>query len=231
MIWREAMLKGKISPSLMCADITDIRSVLETFKKCGVEYLHIDVMDGVFVPNLMLSDGVMRQIRKFTDIPFDYHLMITDPETKIDWFDLKQSDIVSVHFESTPHIHRAVKKIKDCGAKAGVALNPATPIENIKYLLADLDMILVMTVDPGFAGQSIVGQTLRKIREAREYLDGSGYGNIMLEVDGCVSYENAKIMRKNGADVFVAGTSSVFGSGKLEDGLARLRGIIEQEAE
>ncbi len=212
----------------MCADVTQIREVLDTFSKCKIEYLHVDVMDGVFVPNLMLSDTTMRQIRKLTDIPFDYHLMITSPEDKISWFDLKEGDVMTIHYESTPHVQRALAKIKASGAKAGLALNPATPLCNIEYLLDDIDLLLIMTVNPGFAGQKIVSATLEKIKEAREYLDRKGYENVMLEVDGCVSYENAKIMREKGADLFVAGTSSIFRQDRtLKEAIDGLRKVIE----
>ena len=195
------MLAGKISPSMMCADFTDLKRTLETFEKNDVEYLHLDIMDGHFVPNITLGESVVKQLRAITSIPFDYHLMVTDPENKIDWFDLREGDLVSVHYESTPHVQRAVAKIKDRGAKAGVALNPATPLNVLDYLVCDVDFILLMTVNPGFAGQKVVKQTLDKIADARTYLDARGYAHVMLEVDGCVSYPNAAVMRANGADI------------------------------
>ncbi len=221
------MLAGKISPSMMCADFTDLKRTLETFEKNDVEYLHLDIMDGHFVPNITLGESVVKQLRAITSIPFDYHLMMTDPENKIDWFDLREGDLVSVHYESTPHVQRAVAKIKDRGAKAGVALNPATPLNVLDYLVCDVDFILLMTVNPGFAGQKVVKQTLDKIADARTYLDARGYAHVMLEVDGCVSYPNAAVMRANGADIFVGGTSSIFGaSNTLQQGLEKLRAII-----
>ena len=222
------MIKGKISPSMMCADFTELKQTLEVFERCGVEYLHLDIMDGHFVPNITLGESLIRQIRKITEIPFDYHLMITDPEMKIDWFDLREGDLMSVHYESTPHVQREIGKIKDKGVKAGLALNPATPLNVLDYLACDIDFLLLMTVNPGFAGQKVVSQTLEKIRDARNYLDGNGNANVMIEVDGCVSYPNAKIMRENGADIFVGGTSSIFApSTDLEQGLEALRAVIK----
>lgn len=212
----------------MCADFTDLKRTLAIFEKNGVEYLHLDIMDGHFVPNITLGESVVKQLRAITSIPFDYHLMVTDPENKIDWFDLREGDLMSVHYESTPHVQRAVAKIKEHGAKAGVALNPATPLNVLDYLVCDVDFILLMTVNPGFAGQKVVKQTLDKIADARTYLDERGYAHVMLEVDGCVSYPNAAIMRANGADIFVGGTSSIFGAGNtLEQGLEKLRAIVK----
>ena len=224
------MLQSKISPSLMCADFTNIKEVLDEFKEEGIEYLHIDIMDGVFVPNFMLSESVVKQFRKITDIPFDYHLMIDKPEAKIDWFDLKENDLMAIHYEATPHVQGALQKIKSKGAKAGIALNPSTPIESIKYLLPDLDFVVIMTVNPGFAGQKLIPQTLEKIKDMREYLDNTGYQNVMIEVDGNVSFENAVKMKKMGADIFVAGTSSVFKKDlSLKEGIAQLRNAIKGE--
>lgn len=224
------MLKSKISPSLMCADFTEIKTVLHEFEKGEIEYLHLDVMDGVFVPNLMLSDALLRQFRKITNIPYDYHLMITEPEHKIDWFELRENDMMAIHYEATSHHQSILQKIRSKGAKAGIALNPSTPIENIKYLLPDLDFIVIMTVNPGFAGQKLVPQTLEKISDTRQYLDMNGYPNIMIEVDGNVSFPNAKLMREKGADIFVAGTSSVFKKDlSIEEGIALLREAISEE--
>ena len=222
------MLKGKISPSLMCADFTEIKSTLDCFAESGIEYLHIDIMDGQFVPNIMLSDCVVQSLRNYTRIPFDYHLMIDDPENKLDWFSFKDNDLVSVHYESTRHIQRALTKIRERGALAGLALNPATPLENLRYVLDDIDFLLIMTVNPGYAGQKIVRQTLQKIEDARTYLDGRGKSDVMLEVDGCVSIENAAIMRQKGADLFVAGTSSIFHKDKqMHEQIKKLREAIK----
>ncbi len=224
------MLESKISPSLMCADFTKIEEVLNKFAKGGIEYLHLDVMDGVFVSNFMLSDSLLRQFRKITNIPYDYHLMITEPEHKIDWFELKENDMMAIHYEATNHHQGVLQKIKAKGAKAGIALNPSTPIEVIKYLLPDLDFVVIMTVNPGFAGQKLIPQTLEKISDMRKYLDENGYPNIMIEVDGNVSFPNAKLMREAGADIFVAGTSSVFKKDlSIEEGIALLREAIKGE--
>lgn len=222
------MLKGKISPSLMCADFTDIKSTLDCFAESGIEYLHIDIMDGQFVPNITLSDCVVQSLRNYTRIPFDYHLMIDDPENKLDWFSFKDNDLVSVHYESTRHVQRALTKIRERGALAGLALNPATPLENLRYVLDDIDFLLIMTVNPGYAGQKIVRQTLQKIEDARTYLDGRGKSDVMIEVDGCVSIENAAIMRQKGADLFVAGTSSIFHKDKqMNEQIKKLREAIK----
>lgn len=224
------MIVSKISPSLMCADFTNIKEVLNEFSKAGIEYLHIDVMDGVFVPNYMLSESVVKQFRKLTNIPFDYHLMIDKPESKIDWFDLQENDLMAIHYESTSHAQGILQKIKAKKAKAGIALNPSTPIESIKYLLEDLDFVVIMTVNPGFAGQKLILQTLKKIKDMRKYLDDNGYQHIMIEVDGNVSFENAVKMRKMGADIFVAGTSSVFKKDlTIKEGIAELRKAINGE--
>ncbi len=204
------MKNSAIAPSLMCADFTNIKQELATMQQCGIEYLHIDIMDGVFVPNITLSSAVAKQFRTHTTIPYDYHLMITNPEQKADMIDVKDGDLVSVHYESTPHVLKAVQAYKAKGAKVGVALNPATPINVLEYLLPEIDFVLIMTVNPGFAGQKMVENALDKIADTRKFLDKRGYKNMPIEVDGNVSNENAPKMRKSGADIFVAGTSSIY---------------------
>ena len=204
------MLPPKIAASMMCADFLHLEKDVAELEKAGVEYLHFDIMDGVFVPNLMLCNEMMKGLRKATKIPFDVHLMIVHPEQKIKWFDLMPGDLVSVHYESTPHIHRAIQKIKTAGAKPAIALNPATPINCIEYVLPDVDMVLLMTVNPGFAGQQLVKQTLEKIEKTRHFLDKEGYDDVILQVDGNCSFENIPRMRAQGADCFVAGSSSLF---------------------
>lgn len=221
------MLKQKISPSMMCADYRGFSELLKTFKDTGIEYLHIDVMDGVFVKNFTLGTDYCERLREMTDIPLDIHLMITEPEYKIDWFKPRAGEYVSVHAESTNHLQRALAAIRSCGAKPMVALNPATPLSTLDYVLDDIDAVLLMTVNPGFAGQKLIPQTLGKIADCRRYLDERGYGSVEIEVDGNVSFENAKKMHDAGANIFVAGTSSVFRSGEsLSENIEKLRGMI-----
>lgn len=220
-------MKSKISPSMMCADIMNMKPVLDTFKKTGIEYLHIDIMDGQFVPNFTLGTDYCKILKKNTTIPLDIHMMLENPETKIDWFPVGEGDFVSVHVESTRHLQRVLSLIRAKGAKPMVAINPATPISAIEHVLDDIDGVLIMTVNPGFAGQKLVPATLKKITSLRNYLDEKGYENVEIEVDGNVSFENAKKMRAAGADIFVAGTSSVFTDKfSLEEGIDKLREVI-----
>lgn len=221
-------MKSKISPSMMCADIMNMKQVLDTFEKTGIEYLHIDIMDGHFVPNFTLGTDYCKILKKNTTIPLDIHMMVENPETKLDWFPMGEGDYVSVHVESTRHLQRVLSMIRAKGAKPMVAINPATPISAIEHVLDDIDGVLVMTVNPGFAGQKLVSATLKKITSLRKYLDENGYENVEIEVDGNVSFENAKKMRAAGADIFVAGTSSVFTDKfSLEEGIGKLREVIE----
>ncbi len=219
-------MKKQIAPSMMCADYRTLVPLLETFAKCGIEYLHIDVMDGVFVKNFTLGTDYCRRLREMTDIPLDIHLMITEPEWKIDWFQPQPGEYVSVHAEATDHLQRALAKIKDCGAKAMAALNPATPLSALDYVLDDIDAVLLMTVNPGFAGQKLIPQTLQKIADCRRYLDARGYAGVEIEVDGNVSFVNAAKMAAAGADIYVAGSSSVFCGDDIAANIARLRESI-----
>jgi len=222
------MLKPKIAASMMCANFLNLEKDVRDLEAAGAEYLHFDVMDGVFVPNLMLCNEMMKGLRGAAKIPFDVHLMIVNPEQKIRWFDLRPDDIVSVHYESTPHIHRAIQEIKNAGAKAAIALNPATPVCCIENVLPDVAMVLLMTVNPGFAGQKLVEQTLEKIKATRELLDKNGYKDVILQVDGNCSFENIPKMRAKGADCFVAGSSSVFGKDTtIPEACKRLRAVMK----
>lgn len=220
-------MTDKISPSMMCADIADIKGTLADFEKCGIEYLHIDIMDGHFVPNFTLGTDYCKAMKKLTNIPLDIHLMINEPENKLGWFDFGEGDIVSVHVESTAHIQKALNEIKTRGAKPFIAINPGTPINVLDEIIDDIDGVLVMAVNPGFAGQKMVLSALDKIRRVRDYLDGRGRKDIEIEVDGNVSFENAVKMKASGANIFVAGTSSVFNpSFTLAEGIERFRKAI-----
>lgn len=220
-------MAGKITPSMMCAPLDKIGCYVKAFEENQVEYLHIDVMDGQFVPNLMLGTAYISSLRKITSIPLDIHLMIVNPESKLDWFDIQPGEYVSIHYESTHHVQRALQTIKSKGGKTMVALNPGTPIEVLRYLLPDLDGVLLMTVNPGFAGQKLIPQGLDKIRDTRKFLDDMGYPQIEIEVDGNVSWENIPKMAAAGTDLYVAGTSSLFNDKvPVEESVKRFRSLI-----
>jgi ribulose-phosphate 3-epimerase len=209
MLRGRSVMKAKISPSLMCIDFKHMEREIRLLEKVGVDYMHMDIMDGHFVPNFTMGPDILKAVREMTDIPIDIHLMIEKPENYIDIFDPQPKDIVCVHQESTVHLQRVLQRIRDMGARPGVAINPATPLCMISHVLRDVEMVLIMTVNPGYAGQKLVPATLDKIREMREIID-THHLNIEIEVDGNVSFENARKMRQAGADIFVAGSSSLF---------------------
>lgn len=224
-------MNKKISPSMMCANFLNLENDIRIFEKAGIEYLHIDIMDGQFVPNYTLGVDYCKKLKEATKIPLDLHLMITEPERKLDWFApaLCAGDYVSIHCESTVHAQRALKKIRSLGAKPMLALNPATPLVALENVLDDIDAALVMTVNPGYAGQELIPATLKKIKRLREYFDGSGYPNIEIEVDGNVSFENARLMSEAGAGIFVAGSSSVYKAGAdIAENIQKLREAVKR---
>ena len=222
------MNRAMLSPSMMCVpEWQDVGGLLAELERNGVEWLHADVMDGVFVPNLMLGTESIKALRKVSPMPLDLHLMIDQPDEKLGWFDLQPGELVSVHVESTRHLQRTLARIRDFGARPMAALNPATPLCMIEEVLPDLDGVLVMTVNPGFAGQKLVPQTLEKITRVRSMLDAAGHPDALIEVDGNVSFENAVKMRAAGADLFVCGTSSIFSKqGSIAENTARLRACV-----
>lgn len=215
--------KKILSASIMCADIMNFGKAIKEMEEAGIEYLHCDIMDNHFVPNLMLPMEFLNRIHEETKLPFDYHIMAYNPETIIDKITVKEGDIIAVHYEATPHLHMVINKIIEKGAKAAVAINPATPISVLDEILPYLHMVLVMSVNPGFAGQKIVPTSFDKIRRMREKLDREGYGNVIIEVDGNCSFENVPKMYKAGAEIFVVGTSSVFKKGlTIKEGADKL---------
>lgn len=221
-------MKKQISPSVMCVDFFNLSETIAEFEKQGIEYIHVDIMDGVYVPNYTLGTDFIKQLKKHTKIPMDIHLMIENPENKLDWFEFGEGDYVAVHYETTKHLHKAVAAIRARGAKPMVAINPAKPISVLECILDDIDAVLVMTVNPGFAGQKLIPSTLNKISQLRKYLDENGYENVEIEVDGNVSFENARLMSDAGANIFVAGTSSIFKAGQsMAENTAKLRNSIK----
>jgi ribulose-phosphate 3-epimerase len=205
----KAALRPGISASVMCVNFLDTKKDLDALVRAGIDYLHFDIMDGEFVPNYALGTGMAAALRDFP-LPRDIHLMVRRPEAKIPYFDIGPGDAVSVHAESTVHLHRVLGSIRSLGAAAGVALNPATPLNVLEYVMDALDFVLIMTVNPGFAGQQMVPSALKKIREARTFLDERDGADILIQVDGNVSFENAARMAKAGAQNFVAGTAGLF---------------------
>ena len=218
---------NKIAPSIMCAPMFELPRYVQEMEQHNIELIHIDIMDGSFVQNYTLGTNFVKELKGKTSIPLDIHLMIEDPESKLQWFEFGEGDYVSVHFEATRHLQKALAAIRARGAKPMVAINPATPISALDSVLDDIDAVLVMTVNPGFAGQKLVQSTLKKIKNLRQYLDNAGYSHIEIEVDGNVSFENAKLMHEAGANIFVCGTSSVYAKDTpVAENIQRFRDII-----
>jgi ribulose-phosphate 3-epimerase len=216
----------RIAPSILSADFASLGADINTIIKAGADWVHVDVMDGHFVPNITIGPAVVKAIRKVTNAPFDVHLMISPVDPYIEDFAAAGSDIITAHIEAGPHIHRTLQYIKSLGKKAGVSLNPSTPASSICHILDIVDLVLVMTVNPGFGGQSFIEGQLAKICEIRKMIDETGR-DIDLEIDGGINPETAKKVIAAGADVLVAGTA-VFGggdsAGSYEEKIRRLRG-------
>lgn len=200
----------QVAPSMMCVDALNFEAALRRVEALGVDMLHMDVMDGRFVPNLPLGLGVLERLRPKTALPIDVHLMVADNDFFIELLKPLGVDRISVHVESSPHLDRTLARIREIGAQAGVAINPGTPLDAIEFVLERLDYVLVMTVNPGFAGQKLTPASIRKIAACRQFLDDCGYQNLPIQVDGNVSLENIPPMVAAGAANLVAGTSSLF---------------------
>jgi ribulose-phosphate 3-epimerase len=215
----------KIAPSILSADFGKLADAIKEAEKGGADLIHIDVMDGHFVPNITIGPPVIKCLRDTTKLPFDVHLMISEPEKYIPYFADAGSDIITVSAESSNHLHRAIQGIKELDCKAGVALNPSTSVNTIENILDDMDMLVIMTVNPGFGGQKFITSMLPKIKNAREKIEKEGM-DLDLEVDGGINPENAKLAADAGASILVAGSAVFKGEGTIAENIARLKGSI-----
>lgn len=217
--------KALLAPSLLSADFSQLASEVRSVEKAGADWLHVDVMDGHFVPNLTVGPLIVEALKPLTKLPLDCHLMVSEPERWVDAFAKAGADIITVHAEATPHLDRLLNHIREtAGCKAGVSLNPATPLSQIEEVLGLVDLVLVMSVNPGFGGQKFIESTLSKIERLNEIRDASK-ANFLIEVDGGVNASNIARLRKAGTDVFVAG-SAVFAQQDRAKAIQELRSKI-----
>jgi ribulose-phosphate 3-epimerase len=212
-----------IAPSLLAANFLRLGEEIEMINKSEAEWMHLDVMDGQFVPNISFGLPVIAHIRKATTKICDVHLMIVEPEKYAEDFKKAGADILTVHYEACKHLHRNIEQIKNLGMKAGVALNPHTPVDFLKDVLMDIDLVLVMSVNPGFGGQKFISQSVEKIKQLRDLIDEKGYMTL-IEVDGGIGLENLPSIVRAGADVIVAG-SSIFKTADPADLIKRMKAI------
>jgi len=210
-----------ISPSILSADFARLAEAIQQVEAAGADWIHVDVMDGHFVPNFTVGPPMVEALRKVTKLPLDVHLMMTNPDEFIPEFAKAGADILTVHVETCPHLHRTVQSIKEHNVKAGISLNPATSATTLEYILGDVDLVLVMSVNPGFGGQKFIDSTLDKIRQIRNMITASK-GSPYLEVDGGITVLNVASVLKAGANVLVAG-SAIFGSSNIPDTIRQLR--------
>ena len=223
-------MKRMFMPSMMCVPPYDLREVVGAFEEGGIEGLHIDVMDGHFVPNMQLGTDYCKHLRKLSGIPLDFHMMVEEPEYKLDWFPIEEGDFVSVHAESTRHLQRAFDRIIAKGAHPIVALNPGTPLAMAEEVLPDAYGVLLMTVNPGYAGQKLVVHTIDKIRRLRTLLDERGYTGVRIEVDGNVNEKHLVMMNEAGADMYVIGSSGFLNTSDPEEikkGIEHFRELVK----
>ena len=214
-----------IAPSLLAADFADLRGQIALAEQGGADWLHLDIMDGHFVPNITIGPPIIRSLRRYTSIPFDVHLMIENPDLYLEEFRSAGADSITVHYETCTHLHRTVQKIKSIGARAGVCINPATPETLLSGILADADMVLIMTVNPGFGGQSFIRSSVEKIRRTAAMIR-SMHPGLYLEVDGGIDESTARPVVDAGATVLVAG-KAIFGARDIPAAVRALRATAQ----
>ncbi|MEY8369252.1 ribulose-phosphate 3-epimerase [Anaerovoracaceae bacterium 42-11] len=215
---------GKLAPSILSADFARLGEQVEQISKAGADYIHIDVMDGHFVPNISFGATVMKGLNKLDTAPYDVHLMIENPDQYVGDFVTDKTEYIVVHQEACTHLHRSLQNIKTFGVKAGVAINPATPISALECVLSDVDLVLVMSVNPGFGGQKFIPSALDKIRRLDTLRKEEGY-HYAIEVDGGITLDNAELVKSAGCDIFVAG-SAVFGAADLTERVKEFKEVL-----
>ena len=224
---KHKMKQKKISPSLLSADFANLERDIKMLEEGGAHLLHVDVMDGHFVPNITIGPPVVAAIKKVASIPLDVHLMIENPGNYVDAFIDAGADYLVVHVEAAPHLHRVLQQIKARGIKAGVSLNPHTSLSSIENVLGDVDMVLIMSVNPGFGGQSFIPQALNKVKQLKQMLKDSGNEHVEIEIDGGVKLDNIKEVADAGVDVFVSG-SGIFKADDLKDMIQQMIREVER---
>jgi ribulose-phosphate 3-epimerase len=214
----------KIAPSILSADFAYLADEIAKVTEAGADMIHVDVMDGHFVPNFTIGPPIVKAIRKVTRLPLDVHLMMTNPDDYIHDFIKAGSNYITVHVETCPHLHRTIQSIKEEGVKAGVTLNPATPLSSVEEILGEVDLLLIMSVNPGFGGQEFIPSVLEKLRRARTMIDQRG-AKVELEIDGGIKVENIAAIAQAGADILVSG-SAIFQSKDYKETIQKMRKAI-----